>query len=189
MTYCINEKMRLLKDQLALRRQPWSSGPEPCHESPLVLASRAPSVPAFPIFSVSPPRVASAGCRRRGLEARLSNLPTTSPAMKTQHTAQAAHSCLCACSLSGVRPGCGSGSLWQWWKGISPGLDSSGTGSDGSVKRLRRATQFSCGAAPGLPCSSLPRPGSRRRALSGSARLSFLHEAWSSPGPCGRRAT
>lgn len=87
------------------------------------------------------------------LEELLSNLPTTSPAMKTQHTAQAVHSCLCACILSGVRPGCGSGSRWQWWKDISAGLGSSGRGSGASVKRLRQATQFSLG------------PGSRARLL------------------------
>lgn len=117
-----------------------------------------------------------------GLEELLSDLPTTSPAMKTQHTAQAAHSCLCACSLSGVRPGWGRGSLWQCWKDISVGLGSSGTGSEASVKRLRRATQFSPG--PGLwahllltPRSWVPRLASAMSHLS----LSFP-KAWSNPG-------
>lgn len=96
-----------------------------------------------------------------GLAEPLSDLPTTSPAMKTQHTAQAAHSCLCACSLSGVRPGGGRGSLWQWWKGISTGLGSSGRGSEGSVKRLGQAAPFNLGLGHGPTCSSLPGPPSR----------------------------
>lgn len=125
----------------------------------------------------SPGLWVESGFGRMELEEPLFDLPTTSPAMKTQHTAQAAHSCLCACSLSGVRPGCGRGSLWQWWKGISTGLGSSGTGSEGSVKRLTQATWFTW---PGLwadlfltprpwvhptdcgPTSSFPRPSQIR---------------------------
>ena len=134
-------------------------------------------------------RVAQAGVGRTGLQRQLSNLPTTSPAMKTQHTAQAAHSCLCACSLSGVRPGCGRGSLWQWWKGISTGLGPSGRGSSGSVKRLRQAAWFGWGLAHRLTCSSLSDPRSCRQASSEVAHLSLLPKAWSKLGPCGQRAT
>lgn len=134
-------------------------------------------------------RAAQAGVGRLGLQEQLSDLPTTSPAMKTQHTAQAAHSCLCACSLSGVRPGCGRGSLWQWWKGISTGLGSSGRVSEGSAKRLRQATWFSRGLARRLTCSSLSDPRSCGRASSDVAQPSLLPKAWSQLGPCAQRAT
>lgn len=117
-----------------------------------------------------------------GLEELLSDLPTTSPAMKTQHTAQAAHSCLCACSLSGVRPGWGRGSLWQCWKDISVGLGSSGTGSEASVKRLRRATQFSPG--PGLWAHLLltPRSWVPQTGFSDVESLSLLSQGLVKPG-------
>lgn len=117
------------------------------------------------------------------LEGLLSDLPTTSPAMKTQHTAQAAHSCLCACSLSGVRPGCGRGSLWQWWKDISTGLGSSGRGSEGSVKRLRQAAQFKLGPGSRANLLLTPSPGSPRLASSDVPPL------YPFPRPCGQRAT
>lgn len=157
MTYFNHKKIWLLKDQLTPRSRPWPRGPGLCHEFSVVLSltlshfrSLEHPTPHFShphllcISTQERPR--DSGWRvasgRVELEELLFDLPTTSPAMKTQHTAQAAHSCLCACSLSGVRPGCGRGSLWQWWKGISTGLGSSGTGSEGSVKRLRQATWF-----------------------------------------------
>lgn len=95
------------------------------------------------------------------LEELLSYLPTTSPAMKTQHTAQAVHSCLCACILSGgetrLRQGLPVAVVEGYLHGF--GLLREG-GSGASIEEeLRQATQFNLG------------PGSRARLLLPHSRV------------------